>query len=65
MSNHLCFIDSNIWLYYLIVDSSSSVAEEFRKRSLALSVNASILYSEDMQDNMVIEQKLTIINPLK
>ena len=143
MSNHLCFIDSNIWLYYLIVDPNSSATEELRKRSLAinlinsvngvvstqvinevcsvlhrkaaftelqiqqviqsfysrvavveldrdilmnasdlrswysfsfwdglivasaLSVNANIFYSEDMQDNMVIEQKLTIINPLK
>jgi predicted nucleic acid-binding protein len=31
----------------------------------ALSVNANILYSEDMQDNLVIEQRLTIVNPLK
>lgn len=30
----------------------------------ALSVNANILYSEDMQDNLVIEQRLTIVNPL-
>lgn len=31
----------------------------------ALSVNANILYSEDMQDNLVIEERLTIVNPLK
>lgn len=31
----------------------------------ALSANADILYSEDMQDNLVIEQRLKIINPLK
>ncbi len=138
-----CFIDSNIWLYRLMVDPNSSEAEELRKRSLAinlinnvdgvvstqvinevcsvlhrkaafteeqieqviqsfynrvavveldrdilmnasnlrtrygfsfwdglivasaLSVNADILYSEDMQDNLVIEQRLTIVNPLK
>ena len=31
----------------------------------ALSTNADILYSEDMQDNLVIEQRLTIVNPFK
>lgn len=33
--------------------------------SSALFVNASIIYSEDMQDNLLIEGKITIINPLK
>lgn len=33
--------------------------------SSALSVNTEILYSEDMQDNLVIDQRLTIVNPFK
>lgn len=143
MSNQLCFIDSNVWLYRLMVDPNCGEAQELRKRlrainlinnvdgvvstqvinevcsvlhrkaafteeqikqviqsfynrvavveldsdilmnasdlrtrygfsfwdgliiASALSVNADILYSEDMQDNLVIEQRLTIINPLK
>ncbi|PSM47389.1 PIN domain nuclease [Chroococcidiopsis sp. CCALA 051] len=31
----------------------------------ALFANADILYSEDMQDNLVIERRLTIVNPFK
>ncbi|MBW4582138.1 MAG: PIN domain-containing protein [Tildeniella nuda ZEHNDER 1965/U140] len=31
----------------------------------ALSANAEILYSEDMQDGLVVEQQLTIVNPFK
>lgn len=31
----------------------------------ALSANAEILYSEDMQDGLIIMNKLTIINPFK
>ncbi|MBW4692326.1 MAG: PIN domain-containing protein [Lyngbya sp. HA4199-MV5] len=31
----------------------------------ALSANAEILYSEDMQDRLVVEQRLTIVNPFK
>lgn len=31
----------------------------------ALSANATILYSEDMQDGLVVEQRLTIVNPFK
>ncbi|XHX78940.1 MAG: PIN domain-containing protein [Stenomitos frigidus ULC029] len=31
----------------------------------ALSANADILYSEDMQDGLVGEQQLTIVNPFK
>ena len=31
----------------------------------ALSANTDILYSEDMQDNLVIDQRLTIVNPFK
>ena len=143
MSDQLCFIDSNVWLYLLMVDPSSTEAKELRKRSLAinlinnvngvvstqvinevcsvlcrkvsfseeqikrviqsfynrvlvikldydilmnasdlrtrynfsfwdglivssaLSVNTEILYSEDMQDNLVIDQRLTIVNPFK
>ncbi|WP_234489173.1 PIN domain-containing protein [Oxynema sp. CENA135] len=31
----------------------------------ALSGNANILYSEDMQDGLIVEHQLTIINPFK
>ena len=31
----------------------------------ALSAKAEILYSEDMQDGLVVEQRLTIVNPFK
>lgn len=31
----------------------------------ALSGNANILYSEDMQDGLIVEERLTIINPFK
>ncbi len=143
MSEPLCFIDSNIWLYSLMLDSTVSSALEIRKRTLAinlindvngivstqvinevssvlkrkaaftesqikqviesfynrvavvelnrqilvhatqlrtrysfsfwdglivasaLSVNADRIYSEDMQDSLLIEGKITIINPLK
>ncbi len=143
MSEPLCFIDSNVWLYHLMIDSTASSALETRKRTLAinlindvngivstqvinevcsvlkrkaaftelqikqviesfynrvavveldrqilihgtqlrtrygfsfwdglivasaLSVNADIIYSEDMQDSLLIEGKITIINPLK
>lgn len=33
--------------------------------SSALSTSATILYSEDMQDGLFVEKKLTIINPFK
>jgi predicted nucleic acid-binding protein len=33
--------------------------------SSALTANANILYSEDMQDGLVISEQLTIINPFK
>lgn len=143
MDEPLCFIDSNVWLYRLTTDPSSSEAIEVRKRTIAieltnnvngiastqvvnetcsvlrkkaafteeqikqviqsfysrvtvvkltsdilinasdvrtryslsfwdglivataLSANADILYSEDMQDNLVIERRLTIVNPFK
>lgn len=31
----------------------------------ALSGNSNILYSEDMQDGLIVEERLTIINPFK
>lgn len=33
--------------------------------SSALQVGAAVVYSEDMQDGLVIENRLTIVNPLK
>ncbi len=51
-------------------------ASELRKRytlsfwdslhvSAALKANASVLFSEDMQDGLIIERRLTIRNPFK
>jgi predicted nucleic acid-binding protein len=143
MNDKPCFIDSNIWLYRLMIDPNSNQANEVRKRNLAisliddadafvstqvinevcsvlyrkaafnneqikrviqsfynratevkinkeilenacnlrsqhsfsfwdglivssaLSTSATILYSEDMQDGLVVEKKLTIVNPFK
>ncbi|MBW4538754.1 MAG: PIN domain-containing protein [Myxacorys chilensis ATA2-1-KO14] len=143
MSNQLCFLDSNIWLYYLLENQSSTIQESKRKRNIAQSLtnsenlivstqvinevcvnalkkanfteaqiklliqtfenrctviaprieilnkasdlrsqhyfsfwdslivasalfaNAEILYSEDMQDNLILEQRLMIVNPFK
>jgi predicted nucleic acid-binding protein len=31
----------------------------------ALFANVSVFYSEDMQDNLIVEQQLTILNPFK
>lgn len=38
MSEPLCFIDSNIWLYSLMVDSAVSSALESRKRTSAINL---------------------------
>lgn len=143
MNTQPCFIDSNVWLYRLMVDPNSNQADEVKKRALAinlidnseafvstqvinevcsvlyrkaafndeqikrviqsfynratevkldqeilenacnlrtqysfsfwdglivssaLSTSATILYSEDMQDGLFVEKKLTIINPFK
>jgi predicted nucleic acid-binding protein len=35
MTNSLCFCDSNIWLYRLLIDPECNDAEEMRKRNLA------------------------------
>ncbi len=143
MSTQPCFIDSNVWLYRLMIDPNSNQTDEIRKRALAinlidnseafvstqvinevcsvlyrkaafndeqvkrviqsfynratevklnqeilenacnlrtqysfsfwdglivssaLSTSATILYSEDMQDGLFVQKKLTIINPFK
>lgn len=143
MSKQLCFLDSNIWLYYLLENQSSTIQESERKRGIAqtltdseniivstqvinevcanalkkaafteaqiklliqtfearctviapsieilirasdlrsqyhfsfwdglivasaLSTNAKTFYSEDMQDGLIVEQRLTLINPFK
>ena len=31
----------------------------------ALATNATVLYSEDMQDGLVVEKRLRIVNPFK
>ncbi len=66
------FIDSNIALYALDLNAA-------KKKQIALSINlqvfdskiiaaalvagCSILYSEDMQNGLVIDNRLTIVNP--
>lgn len=143
MSDKLCFIDSNIWLYFLMIDPSSGRVEEVRKHTLAtqvinasnniisiqvinevcsvlrrkasfnekqltqviqafhnrfpvielnvdmlihasnlrtqygfsfwdglivasaLAANTEVLYSEDMQDELVVSNRLKIVNPFK
>ncbi len=50
----LCFIDTNLW-YYSFWDSLIV--------SSALSGGCKVLYSEDMQHKLVINQRLTILNP--
>lgn len=64
---------------YVVVDLSKSLllkASALRRQnalsfwdsivvSIALHANVSVLYSEDIQDGLVIENKVRIINPLK
>ena len=71
-------IDS-FYLNYTVVEIKESVlisASELREHhsfsfwdsliaASALSANAEILYSEDMQDGFVLDNKLKIINPFK
>jgi predicted nucleic acid-binding protein len=42
MSVQLCFIDSNVWLYRLMIDPNSNEAEELKKRSLAINLINSV-----------------------
>lgn len=41
MSDPLCFIDSNIWLYRLTTDPNSNQAAELRKRAIAIDITDS------------------------
>ena len=143
MTKQQCFLDSNIWLYYILENQSSTIQESERKRSIAqaltdsentivstqvinevcanalkkaafteaqtklliqtfetrctvvapnieilikasdlrsryhfsfwdslivssaLSVNTDVLYSEDMQDGLIVDRQLAIVNPFK
>ena len=47
------FVDTNIWIYALTIPHDN----------LDLENDCDILYSEDMQHNQVIDEKLKIINP--
>ena len=47
------FLDSNIWLYRFIINASAFLGD------------ANILYSEDMQDGLILENTLQIVNPFR
>ena len=51
------FFDTNIWVSFYSTYWDSLIV------ATALSSECSILYSEDMQHNQLIENKLRIINP--
>lgn len=53
-----CFVDTNIWLYAFSFCDSTIVAS-------ALYADASVLYSEDIQDGLVVENRVRILNPFK
>ena len=42
MDDPLCFIDSNVWLYRLTTDPTSSEAVEIRKRSIAIELTNNV-----------------------
>ncbi|NER23988.1 MAG: PIN domain-containing protein [Symploca sp. SIO1B1] len=55
-----------------IIESASNIRTQYNISfwdslivSCALSANVDILYSEDMQDGLTLERKLTIVNPFK
>lgn len=56
ITSELCFVDSNVWLYSLSHWDSLKVAT-------ALQSDPTLLYSEDMQDGLVVDKQLTITNP--
>lgn len=59
-------LDRDILRYASILRSTSQFAFwDSLVVSSALFVGASILYSEDMQDGLVVNNQLTIVNPLK
>lgn len=73
------FVDSNLWLYAFVLRPGEEVKHaralallEARKFSFwdslivaaALEPDCPLLYSEDMQHGQMIDQKLTILNPL-
>lgn len=56
----------------ILLESASNVRSQYKLSfwdsliiASALSVNAEIIYSEDMQDGLIIMDTLTIINPFK
>ena len=55
-----------------ILESASNIRTQYNISfwdslivSCALSADVDILYSEDMQDGLILDKKLTIINPFK
>ena len=59
MTNSLCFCDSNIWLYRLLIDPECNDAEEMRKRNLAnaLTSRENILISTQIINEVCAVQK--------
>jgi len=73
-----CFVDTNIWLYAFVEVSktfllkASALREQYAFSfwdstivSIALHAGASVLYSEDMQSGLVVENRVRIINPFE
>ena len=60
------FVDTNIWLY-AVLDSP----QERKKHKKALIVaaawlaNCETLFSEDMQDGLIVDGQVKILNPLR
>ncbi|MGH7952716.1 MAG: hypothetical protein ACREFE_12480 [Limisphaerales bacterium] len=46
----LVFVDTNVWLYALI-------------RATAVRAGATLFYSEDLHDGLLVAEKLRIVNP--
>lgn len=77
--NQVCTLIASFFLNYTVVEMSEAVliaASKLRERhsfsfwdsliaASALSANADVLYSEDMQDGFNLDNKLKIINPFK
>lgn len=58
MNTQPCFIDSNVWLYRLMVDPNSNQADEVKKRALAINL---IDNSEAFVSTQVINEVCSVL----
>ena len=56
--SRLCFIDTNIWLYAFI--PSQDPNKSVRAKAI---IHAEILYSEDLDRGLDVENRLKVVNP--